>query len=154
MHKRLPVFRAGQSRYDSAEKAKNSQPLDKIETDKGKKRDHDSDQSWTNEAAFSGCGDKQHKSKQRKSGLHKNAQRNVNHHGACSDRERGAMDRCQTRAHNVAADCGRGHQRADRLTKPTHPKKLEQRQAIRSREQHPPRNRIQKYRNEMVDNDA
>src|SRR5205807_6866850 len=150
----LPVFRPGQSRYDSAEKAKNSEPLHKIETGKGKKRDHDSDQSWTNEAVFTGCCDKQHKSKQRKSSLHKNAERNVNHHGACGDRERGAMDRRQTRAHNVAADCGRGHQRADGLANPTHPKELEQWQAIRSWEEDPPGNRIQKYRNEMVDNDA
>ena len=64
------------------------------------------------------------------------------------------MKRREARPHNVAADCGRGHQRANGLANPTHPKELAQWQPIRFWEEHPPGNRIEKQWNEMEDNDS
>jgi len=88
----LPIRGTSQTRYDASEKTENSASLHKVEAGKGKKRDHNSDQSWTNEAVFSGCCDQQHKSKHRKSSLYKNAERNINEHSACGDGQRRAMN--------------------------------------------------------------
>src|SRR5207249_6033194 len=143
LHQRMPLRRIRQARYDASEETEHSQPLHEVETRNTENTDERSDQSWTNEISLSSYTDKQCQPKHGECGLRENAQRNVHEHGARRDWYRGPIDRSQPRPDDVSADRGGGNKCADRLTDPTHPKQLAQRQAIGFWKKNPPRNCVE-----------
>src|SRR6266550_2490236 len=91
---------------------------------------------------------------QNKNRLDENAERKIHEHRSGGNWKRHATDRRQPRAHNVSADRRRRNKRADRFADPAHPKKSEHRRTIRVRKKDPPRNRVEKYWDEMVNDDS
>src|SRR5207302_612436 len=77
--------------------------------------------------------------------------RNVHEHTSRRERQWRAVNRDQTRTHDVSAHCGRRHKCADRFPHPAHPKQLPQRRTFRFWKEDPPRNRIKKYRHREME---
>ena len=121
MDERLPFGRIRQLRNHSGKKTEHAAALNKIESGHRRDPDGNANDCRPNEISLAGCVYKKDNAEQRERGLGENSQREIDQHRRSGGGNRCSANRSEPRPNNVAADRSRRHQRADRLTDPTHP---------------------------------